>query len=734
MEFKRWLLLFPLLCASAFGQAANFYVTVPGQGSDNGSSLANAMPLATFSGNSSVCGTGSTQIGAGTVVHINVANSGTSTETYGTNANIVYLECSGTGTGANRVFYQFQSGDQWQASYFASSGAIHGASLSHVKIDGGGNYPYEAISSLSTSGGVATGVCATSCGTLATGQTIAITDSYTPCDANQTVGATGSFVLTGVSGTTFTFNTTLSCTASVGFVSYPGAIIQNTLNGSTTGNGAPSNGACPGGTCQYSQESQGVVFTGVNDMEVSNFMMLDHYDAVVAGDPGLSGNTNAGAGISIQGSNVEVDHNIFRDMGNAYYDPWGNGDAHVRFDHNNVQQAGWGIGCSGGSGSMSDFAVDDNHFYNFVHWSNTPAHENGIHCFDNSGGGMQSMYYYNNLHDGNMGSGGWTAWTYLEANGPGGNWNGTTGLAYFFGNIWNANNGSCCVNGNGMSNYWSAASPIMINNFWYGVYQGGPCSAWGGLGLIMENNVIENCGQFFSAAQGGQTAAPTVGTFDYNMYAYTNNTSGGSSGYWQLNSIKDFTLSQWQSDCSCDPHSQSQLGSVWSNVSTVGVPSAGFAGISAGMTGSTLATLCTTIGSGNSAAGSACLLGSTGGGLKTAVAWPTGSTQLTVGPYPYVSGGTYTITVSSITGNGTVTSSDSVLNCTTGTTGTCSDSSASGTITLTATPSSGYSFTSWGGGTCSGSSTTCNVTGAATVTATFTAIPASMSAPAVIFN
>jgi hypothetical protein len=86
--------------------------------------------------------------------------------------------------------------------------------------------------------------------------------------------------------------------------------------------------------------------------------------------------------------------------------------------------------------------------------------------------------------------------------------------------------------------------------------------------------------------------------------------------------------------------------------------------------------------------------------------------------YPALS--TYTITISSITGSGTVTSSDSVINCTTGTTGTCVDSSASGTVTLTAAPAGGYTFSSWGGGTCSGSSSTCAVSSTATVTATFT--------------
>jgi hypothetical protein len=103
-----------------------------------------------------------------------------------------------------------------------------------------------------------------------------------------------------------------------------------------------------------------------------------------------------------------------------------------------------------------------------------------------------------------------------------------------------------------------------------------------------------------------------------------------------------------------------------------------------------------------------------------------------IGAYEHTSGSTYTITVSSITGNGTITSSDSVINCTTGTTGTCTDSTASGTVTLTETPASGYSFTSWGGGTCSGSSSTCAVTTTATVTATFTANPVTTPAPCAV--
>jgi Fe-S cluster biogenesis protein NfuA len=74
-------------------------------------------------------------------------------------------------------------------------------------------------------------------------------------------------------------------------------------------------------------------------------------------------------------------------------------------------------------------------------------------------------------------------------------------------------------------------------------------------------------------------------------------------------------------------------------------------------------------------------------------------------------------------GNGTVTSTPAGINCN-GSTG-CSQSFTSGTaVTLTATPASGYVFSSWSGA-CSGTATTCAVTltSALSVGATFAASP-----------
>jgi hypothetical protein len=103
-------------------------------------------------------------------------------------------------------------------------------------------------------------------------------------------------------------------------------------------------------------------------------------------------------------------------------------------------------------------------------------------------------------------------------------------------------------------------------------------------------------------------------------------------------------------------------------------------------------------------------------------------TQVLTGSAPNIgalgASSTYSITVTSPS-NGSVADSQSLISCPS----TCSTSSATGTDTLTATPSGGYTYGSWGGGTCAGSDATpCSVSGTATVTATFTAVSGASAA------
>lgn len=84
----------------------------------------------------------------------------------------------------------------------------------------------------------------------------------------------------------------------------------------------------------------------------------------------------------------------------------------------------------------------------------------------------------------------------------------------------------------------------------------------------------------------------------------------------------------------------------------------------------------------------------------------------------------YTLQVSR-SGSGTVTSAPAGINCGTD----CSESYASGTsVTLTATPAAGYTFSGWNGGGCAGTGVcTVSMTMARSTTATFTAITYTLS-------
>ncbi len=109
--------------------------------------------------------------------------------------------------------------------------------------------------------------------------------------------------------------------------------------------------------------------------------------------------------------------------------------------------------------------------------------------------------------------------------------------------------------------------------------------------------------------------------------------------------------------------------------------------------------------------------------ISTSGSTPIGTVPITVTGSPFSKTTTFSLVVKAPiltvakagTGSGTVTSGDGNINCGT----ICSETVASGTpVTLTATPTSNSTFTSWSG--ClSTRGNTCTVTGATTVTATF---------------
>lgn len=340
-------------------------------------------------------------------------------------------------------------------------------------------------------------------------------------------------------------------------------------------NGSSGQSNCPGttgtftATCTYQVENVSMIeATNASNITIENLGPCVGAIVTSGSFPnGAPGNDC----VKFQGSNFTITNNQFWYDGNGIDNTgWVNGDANTVISNNDFQQNGWGIGCAGGSGSNTNYQVSGNHFHNFTQWAGTGAHLNGIHCYDLSGGGIQQIYIYNNTFDGNTGTTSWTSWVYLEADGAGEQWCGTTGTAYTWNNIFV---NTTAANGNGLYQVGGCSGHQFLNNFVYGQYNVGSCVDISGTGNIIENNVIENCGQIIS----GNTTPVSLATMDYNVYGY----SASGSPLWQVSGYGSGsnTLAAWQTACSCDAHSRAQLGSLLSDITSEGVPSTGFIGL-----------------------------------------------------------------------------------------------------------------------------------------------------------
>ena len=381
-----------------------------------------------------------------------------------------------------------------------------------------------------------------------------------------------------------------------------------------TSNGTAGTNACPAGACTRQVgnstviEAMGVSNITIRGLRCDNVYVQTARDSV--------GNTGISC-IHFQGSNVSIHDNTLANAGEGIDNTEYRADSNTQIYNNDFHEDGWGIGCAGGAVNNSNYQIYNNHFHDFDRWTNGggATHVNGIHCFDLSGGGISSMYLYNNLFDGKMGNCCWTAWVYLEANGPGNNWNGSSGTLYAFNNVFVAG-ATCCNNGNGLLNYGgpSATGHMVVNNYFYGTQaQAGPCIDFtgSGPGQTIMNNVFQNCGQVAAGSTFQGNPAPGWKTWDYNIYA---NISSGNSA-WSVNSINTNSFSTWQSQCKCDAHSQAQMSSLLADITSEGVPSAGYVGIQQGANLMSIAT-------GNL---SALAYDTTAGNTRAAAARPSGS-------------------------------------------------------------------------------------------------------------
>jgi hypothetical protein len=412
-----------------------------------------------------------------------------------------------------------------------------------------------------------------------------------------------------------------------------GIVVSNfnfiTIDGGTNGliqnthNGTAGTTACPGGACTSQvNPTTAIEAMNSNDITIENLDCDNMYDQTAAD---TVGNTGISC-IHFQGTNVAIHDNTLANAGEGIDNTEYGNDDNTQIYGNDFHEDGWALGCAGGSHVNTNYQFFDNHVHGPDRWANGggATHINGIHCFGGPnapGTGIQQLYLYNNVFDGNMGPCCWTSWVYLESNGvAAGNWNGNTGTVYAFNNVFVDSLGI----GNGSLQTGGGVNHLIVNNAFYGAGPNlGKCLQWGGTGVIIENNVFNDCGQIeFADPHSGQT--PGYATIDYNVYGKASD----GNALWSVNSITESSFPSWQTACACDGHGQGQLGSLLADITNEGVPSAGYIGIGAGTNLSSLAT------------GKLVALANdtSAGGQRTPNGRPGGSKAWDVGAYEYCMG------------------------------------------------------------------------------------------------
>lgn len=549
-------------------------------------------------------------------------------------------------------------------------------------------------------------------------------------------GSAGATILTGhgsgSSGSPITLNFDTSaviqapyCNGTNGCIDVHG-LSWWVVNGQSTGT---VQNTANGDGLTYGQASIGIFAYPCNNCTFENLTIANMYVAIQNFSTPLGGTMTQINALYYSGQNGVITGMTIHDCGWCVYVPYGSGDTNLQvynndiyhWDHAMMFAAPSALSCTAPCLLFHDNRVHDN--VNFE-TSGCVYHLDGIHFFGVSGSTMNGIYLYNNHWYGSLSGPCSSGFYFMEQGSPS---QSNASNVYLWNDVLDAS-GADTVSGANNENGWVGIfgtiggvlqvlnNTLICANSTDGSQVGYSLSEnSNAANITFENNLSQYCPQGMNLRKGTGTL-----TMDYNQYGnacvITNNCF-----VWAGTTFEG-TFSAWKTACSCDTHSGAPSAATL-NLGTNGVPNTGSPALLAGPNLSTtatgsLATLqnSTTLGA---------TIGSPEARPTGATAWDEGASEISNG------GSTYTITVSSITGNGTVTSSDSVLNCTTGTTGTCTDSTASGTVTLTFTPSSGYTLSSVTGCTLSGN--TCSVTTTATITATFVAIPPAPT-PAILMS
>ena len=324
-----------------------------------------------------------------------------------------------------------------------------------------------------------------------------------------------------------------------------------------------------GTTFANRSNTTGISFDPCDHCTVENLQIGPLYQHTSPTDENVGYDHTQQHAIKASGSFVSFHDNDVHDVGWAL-DFYFNGGDGIQ-DHiynNNVWNVDHGFIFTGSSPTGPVF-FNNNHVHDFANWddNNDENHHDGIHCFGlNFSNG--SLYIYNNLFDGNMGTN-LTGAIYGE-----GGCATPSAQIYMFNNVVKLSNSNCC-GGVGMSvghtyswnntvlSYSSSAS----NTGLLGCYQlvGDPAR-----NCSVENNVASTSNQLANWARGNFDA----GSPDYNVYADCQGggcfSAGGAGQCGQ-----DFSFAQFSNYLTCTNAEKHSIAVASAKLNPNGSPQTG---------------------------------------------------------------------------------------------------------------------------------------------------------------
>lgn len=461
-------------------KANDFYVSQNGGGS--GTSCSSTFNVAWFNTAGS-WGTAANQIGPGSTVHL----CGTFTGTPGQQL----LIASGSGTSGSPIRILFENGAKLSSPYWPGNGAIDLNGQSFMVIDGGTNGIIENTANGSNLPNQqhSLGINA-STGSHVEIQNVTFSDIYVRTPDVAITNITGN-------GTTATVTCATPCNFAVGL---PISIGGNSNSGFNVSD-APINSTPTSLTLTIASSTSGSGTAGQAE---------DGY-----GPPAWERCVNW------TGDYFSFHDNVAHDVGWCL-----NGSSnHVSIFNNDLSSMDHGLlmGAAGTNSVFTDVQFYGNHLHDFALWDSPVTqhnHHDGIHLFASCAGAyctsnvITGFQIYNNLFDGDWGTT-TTAHIFLQKNIQ-------NGSVYN-----NVSNDSCC--GRNLTNGAMVISLVNVkayNNTVIGsgsTSQKASCVQLNGNGILLENNVIANCGELVGTSNGGIAGGYSV---DHNIYA-----NGGNNAF-----------------------------------------------------------------------------------------------------------------------------------------------------------------------------------------------------------